>query len=124
MFVAVFLVILGNKNFLVNMMDEWKERNKVRKQNLVDVLADKTFETQKLTYDENGNTFKNPAFYFQRIKISTSDYVKTEPRKAVKVKAETETKAETKAATKAEAKTIVKAKVESGDVAENASESE
>ncbi|WP_223609429.1 hypothetical protein [Chryseobacterium sp. OSA05B] len=46
--VVVLLVLLGNKELLVNIQEELQERNKIKDQKKIDWLKEHHFETQEL----------------------------------------------------------------------------
>lgn len=71
---GIFLVALGNKGFFYSLIDEWTERRNLKRQRELDVLADKIFETQKLVYDEETKKLVNSHFYFPSLRINRFNF--------------------------------------------------
>lgn len=91
--ILFFLILLGNKEFLVNIKEELQERDKIKQQRNLNPMKEHKFETQELIYDNKIGQLKNPSLYFQSVMINRFDF------------------------------TVNKKKIENGNNTENASES-
>ncbi|GAA4789885.1 hypothetical protein GCM10023231_17290 [Olivibacter ginsenosidimutans] len=93
--IATFLLGLSRKDLLYGWIDDWYMRKKIAETKSQNP-NELRFETQKLDYDSLQKSFKNPNLYFEVVRLGHIDF--NSYKRNVK-------------------------KVEDGDIAENASES-
>lgn len=93
--IATFLLIVSRKDLLYGIIDDWRMRRK-EAQTTAQNPNELRFETQKLGYDSIQKSFKNPNLYFEVVRLGNIDFKSY--KRNIK-------------------------KVEDGDIAENASES-
>lgn len=93
--IATFLLVLSRKDLVSGFIDDWRMRRK-NAQITAKKPHELRFETQKIGYDSIQKSFKNPNLYFEVVRLGHIDF------KSYKTNAK---------------------KVEDGDIAEDASES-
>lgn len=73
--IVVFLLAIGNRDFFLSVIDEWRASRQLEAQRLVNVMEDKKFERQRITYSVERKALINSSPYFATKRITRFNFI-------------------------------------------------